>query len=153
MIHLLATFSLLFACGTNPQQHLESAQSSLASGSWDAAVTAAQEGLNASPEDTIAWRLELAMLEAYARGGKADETVKQIEKLAGANADRVNGKLYVSTAGQLKEAGDATGAITVLDAGAKRYPTDGEITKAIEAAKSTGDDAELEALRSLGYIE
>ncbi len=44
-------------------------------------------------------------------------------------------------------------AIDLHDAGAKRFPTDAEITKAIEAAKTTGDAAELEALRSLGYIE
>ena len=153
MIRTLATIALLFACGTSPAQHLESAKASMESGSWDGAVTAANDGLTAGPEPTVAWRLELVLLEAHARSGNAAESIKQIEKLATANVDRVNGKLYVSTAGQLKEGGDAPGAIDLLDAGAKRYPSDGEITQAIEVAKTTDDADELEALRSLGYIE
>ena len=61
------------------------------------------------------------------------------------------GKL--DTAGQLKEGGDPAGAIGVLDAGARRYPGDADITRAIEQLKTSGSDAELERLRSLGYVE
>jgi hypothetical protein len=41
----------------------------------------------------------------------------------------------------------------VLDAGARRFPQDADIARAIERSKATGTDAELERLRSLGYVE
>ncbi len=47
----------------------------------------------------------------------------------------------------------AAGAVTVLDLGAKQCPGDADIDKAIEQAKAGGTEAELEKLRSLGYIE
>jgi hypothetical protein len=64
----------------------------------------------------------------------------------------VKGPLYVQTAGQLREAGDAPGAVELLDAGVKRFPGDADLAKAIEAAKASGNDAERARLCSLGYL-
>jgi predicted Zn-dependent protease len=100
-----------------------------------------------------AWRLELAALEGEARGGKTAEVLARFERLAQAWSDQVTGSLYVQTAGQVKEAGDAAGAINVLDAGAKRFPDDPDITQAIAQSKATGTAEEIERLRSLGYVE
>jgi hypothetical protein len=49
--------------------------------------------------------------------------------------------------------GDATGAIDVLDAGAQRFPEADDIVRAISQLEARGTDAELERLRSLGYVE
>jgi len=56
--------------------------------------------------------------------------------------------------GELKSAGQGVVAIEVLDLGAKRFPEDPLIAKMIgDASAGGGDPAELEMLRSLGYVE
>jgi hypothetical protein len=149
----LPLLCLLAACGGGAEQRLEEARERLAAGDYAAAATAATEGLAAGAEGATAWRLELVALEGEARSGRAAEAQARLERLAEASPAQVSGTLYVQTAGQLKEGGDAPGAIGVLDAGARRYPEDADITRAIELAKATGSDAERERLRSLGYVE
>jgi hypothetical protein len=143
----------LLACGGAPEDELESARGYLAAGDYVGAAAAASRGLAAGAEGTTAWRLELAALEAEARSGKTAEVLARLGRLAGAWSAQVTGPLYVQTAGQVKEAGDAAGAISVLDLGAKRFPDDMAIAETIERSKTTGSDAELERLRSLGYVE
>jgi predicted Zn-dependent protease len=92
-------------------------------------------------------------LEAEARAKKTEAALARLERLAGAWAKQVGGSLFVQTAGQLREAGDPAGAIQLLDAGAKRFPEDADVQKAIAQARSAGTAAELEQLRTLGYIE
>jgi hypothetical protein len=150
----LALLGLLVSCGAGPEERLEQARARLAGGDYAAAAAAAAEGLAAGAQGATAWRLELAALEAEARGGKAAEVLARLERLGqGPFSGQVGGSLYVQTAQQLKEGGDAAGAIGVLDAGARRFPGDGDITRAIEQAKASGSDAEIERLRSLGYVE
>jgi hypothetical protein len=145
--------ALLLACGAGPEQQLETAREKLASGDYAAAGAAADQGLAAGASGPTAWRLELAALESEARRAQSAEAQARLERLAAAWSAQVNGALYVQTAGQLKEAGDSAGAIGVLDAGAKRFPGDADIAGAIERAKASGSNAELERLRSLGYVE
>jgi hypothetical protein len=149
----LSLLCLLWACGAGPEQQLEQARAHLASGDWAAAAAAASQGLAAGAEGSTAWRLELAALEGEARGGKTSEVLARLERLAGAWSSQVNGALYVQTAGQVKEAGDAAGAIGVLDAGARRFPDDADIARAIGQLQAGGSDEEIERLRSLGYVE
>jgi hypothetical protein len=145
---------LLLSCSGGPDAKLEEARAKLAAGDFAAAGAAANEGLAAGPEGAVAWRLELVALEAEARGGKGADSRARLERLAGGPfAAQAGGSLYVQTAGQLREAGDAAGAVDVLDSGAKRFPEDADIARAIEQAKASGSDAELERLRSLGYVE
>jgi hypothetical protein len=149
----LAAVSLLLACGPGPEGDLEAARERLAAGDYAGAADAASRGLAAGAEGATAWRLELAALEGEARSGRTAEVLARLERLAAAWPQQLTGALYVQTAGQLKEGGDAAGAIGVLDAGARRYPGDADITRAIEQAKASGSDAEIERLRSLGYVE
>ena len=147
-------FAVLVACGGNsPKKQLESAQAALASGDWAAASTAATAGLSAGAEGATAWRLELVGLEAQARGKQGAEALATIERLAGAYSSQVKAALYLQTATQLTEAGDGAGAISVLDAGLKRFPDDEGLKKAIDQAKLAGDDASMQQLRTLGYVE
>lgn len=150
---VLVLLGMLVSCGAGPEQQLEKARAQLAAGDYAAAAAAATQGLAAGAEGATAWRLELAALEGDARGGKTAEVVARLERLADAWSAQLTGPLYVQTAGQLKEAGDAAGAIGVLDLGAKRFPDDPDITRAIAQLKVTGSDAEIERLRSLGYVE
>jgi hypothetical protein len=144
---------LIAGCGGGPDAKLEQARQRLAAGDFAEAVAAADAGLAAGAEGATAWRLEIAALEAEARGGNAQAVQARLARLAQTWAAQATGALYVQTAGQLKEGGDAAGAIGVLDAGAQRFPDDADIARAIEQAKATGTDAEIERLRSLGYVE
>ena len=143
----------LVGCGVNPEGQLEKARELLSEGSYAEASAAANAGLAAGATGPVAWRLELAALEGEARDGKTADVLSRLETLGGAWKDQLNGALYVQTAGQVKEAGDATGAISVLDAGAKRFPADADIAQAISQTREKGGTAEQERLRSLGYVE
>lgn len=145
---------LLISCSSGPEGQLEKARAHLAAGDYAAAAAAARQGLSGGAEGATAWRLELAALEAEARGAQTDEVLARLTRLAaGTWSAQLTGPLYVQTAGQVKEAGDAAGAISVLDAGAKRFPEDADIANAIERSKASGSADEIERLRSLGYVE
>lgn len=146
--------ALLLGCGAGPERQLEHARESLASGDYAAAASAANAGLASGAQGATAWRLELIALESEARGARGSEALARLERLAaGGQSAQLNAPLYVQTAGQLKEAGDAAGAVSVLDAGVKRFPGDADLVGAIERSKASGSSAEVERLRSLGYVE
>jgi predicted Zn-dependent protease len=149
---VVAALSLLAACGASPEQQLEQAREELGSGSYAEAEASAAAGLEAGAEGATAWRLELVALEAEARARKTEAALARLERLAGAWAKQVGGSLFVQTAGQLREAGDPAGAIDLLHAGAKRFPEDPDVKKAIDQAKAAGSAAEYERLRTLGYL-
>jgi len=149
----VALLLLAVSCSAGPEDQLEKARGYLAAGDYAEAAAAADRGLDAGAEGSTAWRLELAALEGEARSASAARVLARLDRLAEAWSGQVTGALYVQTAGQVKEGGDAAGAINVLDAGAKRFPEDAEITRAIDQLKDTGTDDELERLRSLGYVE
>jgi hypothetical protein len=144
---------ILASCGTGPEEQLEKARGHLAQGAYAEAAADAAQGLAAGAEGSVAWRLELAALEGEARGGKTADVLARLDRLERAWTGQVTGSLYVQTAGQLKEAGDAAGAISVLDAGAKRFPEDTAIARAIAQSKTSGTPEEIERLRSLGYVQ
>jgi hypothetical protein len=149
---LFVSLALLLACGASPEDRLEAARAALAKGAYADAAATAGEGLAAGASGATAWRLELAALEGEARGKDGAAARARIERLAGEKPDQVKGPLYVQTAGQLREAGDAAGAVELLDAGLKRFPGDADLAKAIDAAKASGNDAERARLCSLGYL-
>ncbi len=150
---LLLPALALFACSGSPEDQLEKARQQLAAGAYADAAATADAGLAAGAEGSIAWRLELVALEGEARTAKTAAAKARLERLAGSHAAQVTGPLYVQTAGQVREAGDAEGAIGLLDAGAQRFPEDQDIAQAIERLKATGTSEEVERLRSLGYVE
>jgi len=146
--------ALVSGCGgTSPEAQLKAAEDHLAAATFDQAAAAATEGLAANPSDAaIRWRLEFALLEAQARGGDVEAATATLERLAALEGTQIKGTHYVSTADQLKAAGEAAGAVALLDKGLKRFPDDADITRAIERTKASGSMDELEALKSLGYL-
>lgn len=147
------TLLLALACGASAESHLESALKNLQSGQYDPAINDAAQGLQASPDDKTAWGLQLVVLEAYARSGKAAETNAKLEELATKHPDRVTPALYVEKADQLKGAGKAAEAIDTLHAADTRFPDDKAIDDALAKSSVEADPAAMERLKSLGYIQ
>jgi len=146
--------AVLCACEKSSHDQLLEARSSLASASYAAAIAAAEAGLEASPSKVDAWGLELVKLEAYARSGNGDSAKQQLVKLAGLYPKQLTSTDYSTTAQQLQTADRGPAAIEVLDLGKKRYPSDALIERMIaEAGSEESSPAELEMLRSLGYID
>ncbi len=141
-------------CRKPGAEHLVDARSDLADSAYDDAIAAAQDGLAAGGEATTVWGLELVLLEAHARAGHGLQTKELLIRLGADYPDFIPATEYTATAHQLKTAGDGPTAIEVLDLGAKRYPDSPIIAKMLGDSASAGSDpAELEMLRSLGYIE
>jgi DNA-binding SARP family transcriptional activator len=135
----LGAFALIFAicgCEKAPQEYLADARGDLADAVYDDAIAAAETGL-----------------QAHARAGHAQEAKDQLEKLANLHPNRVPASEYSATAYQLRSAGQGAAAIAVLDLGASVFPYDPVIARMIEQSKTGSDPAELEMLRSLGYVE
>jgi hypothetical protein len=156
----LAVISALCGCELSRQDHLIEARAALADADYAEAAAAAEAGLRAaatgSPDvldDATSWGLELARLEAYARAGRGEEAKAQLAELARLHPDRVEASAYFATAHQLRGAGAGTAAIEVLDMGAILFPYEPVIGRMIEESSEGGDPAELELLRSLGYVE
>ena len=156
-IRILAALALatgMCACEKSSREALSDARNALAEGSFSEAVAAAGTGLAGSPDEVTSWGLELVILEAHARAGSGAEAVGQIAKLAKAHPERISATDYSSTAQLLRTADQKPAAIEVLDLGVKRFPDDAILARMIEESVATGEDpAELEMLKSLGYIE
>jgi hypothetical protein len=142
------------------QDHLSEARAALADAAYDEALAAAESGLRAAAaeslealDDATSWGLELAKLEAHARAGHGEEAKEQLTELARRYPNRVVASEYFATAQQLRGADAGTAAIEVLDMGAILFPYEPVIGRMIEEASTGGDPAELELLRSLGYVE
>ena len=156
----LAVIATLCGCEMSRQEHLIEARAALADAAYDDAVAAAEAGLRAAAagsqdvlDDATSWGLELAKLEAYARAGHGEEAKAQLAQLAQLHPNRVEASEYFATAHQLRGAGAGTAAIEVLDRGAILFPYEPVIGRMIEESSEGGGPAELELLRSLGYVE
>jgi predicted Zn-dependent protease len=150
----LALMLVVCACGESSQDHLSGARKSLAGSDYADAIASADAGLAGSPDAVTTWGLELVKLEALARSGQGEATRAQLEELAAENPDRVSAADYSGTAQLLRAAGQKSEAIQVLDMGNKRFPDDSVISKMIAESVEKGvDPAELEMLKSLGYID
>jgi len=153
----LAVIAILCGCEMSRQDHLIEARAALADAAYDDAVAAAEAGLRAAaqdvPDDATSWGLELAKLEAHARAGHGEEAKAQLARLAELHPNRVEASEYFATAHQLRGVGAGTAAIEVLDMGAILFPYEPVIGRMIEESGESGDPAELELLRSLGYVE
>ena len=151
-----ALAAALVACGgPSARDALADAKSALAASRYDEAIASADAGLAAGADEVTAWGLELAKLEAFARAGRGDATVAQLETLAKQRPEQVPADQYAATADQLRAAGAGEAAVQALDAGLQRFPEDADLLAQLEEVKQAaapGSD-ELEMLRSLGYVE
>ena len=142
------------ACGGSAHDDLASARQALADTDYPAAVEAAAAGLAKGPDEVTEWGLELARLEALARSGDGEAARTHLNSLAERWPDRVPVAQYAATADQLRAAGSKPEAIQILDAGLQRFPDDAVLVRLIGADDSSGmESAELDMLRSLGYVE
>ncbi len=158
LLSALAVIACLCGCQMSRQDQLVEARAALAEADYDAAIAAAEAGLRAAAtpeaaEDATAWGLELAKLEAHARAGHGEEAKQQLGALVDRYPNRIVASEFFATAHQLRGAGAGTAAIEVLDMGAILFPYEPVIARMIEEASEGGDPAELELLRSLGYVE
>jgi predicted Zn-dependent protease len=150
----LALAAALCACGASAPEHLEDARAGLSDAAWSDVLAAADAGLRAHPDERTAWGLSLAKLEAHGRLGRGAEALALLEELAKQHPDRIPASQYCATADQLRSAGSGAAAIQVLDLGHRQHPADPSIGRLIASSQSAGaDPAELEMLKSLGYIE
>jgi len=156
----LAVMAALCGCQMSRQDHLADARAALADADYEAAADAAEAGLRVAVaggpdvlEDATTWGLELAKLEAYARAGRGAEAKAQLTELAKLFPNRVQASEYFATAQQLRGAGAGTAAIEVLDMGAILFPYEPVIARMIQESSEGASPAELDMLRSLGYVE
>jgi hypothetical protein len=146
--------ALAAGCGGSAQDQLAAARAELGDAAYDAALAAADAGLRAAPDPVTTWGLELVKLEAQARAGQGEAAWAQLDRLAAEHPERVPATQYAATADQLRSAGERTSAIRVLDLGLRHHPEDAALASLIHASQSAEvEPAELEMLRSLGYVE
>ncbi len=157
-ILLTPVIGLLFlnGCGPDPEQMKTEAQQALSVGDFSQAREISTRALEQVPESEkrLTWSLERIRLEALAREGQAAEALETLERLAAEYPEQAGTSLYLAIASYLGDAGDATGAIDILVAGDKRFPEESEKFEAqIRELQAGGlDPAEVERLRSLGYL-
>jgi hypothetical protein len=150
----VAAILALAACGRSARDQLDQARRALAETHYSEAISAADAGLAAKPEQITSWGLELVKLEALARSGQDEPTLAQLDKMTADWPDNMLADQFAATADQLRAAGKGPAAIQALDRGLKRFPSDAALLAQIAQAKQApapGSD-ELKMLKSLGYI-
>jgi tetratricopeptide (TPR) repeat protein len=157
-ILLTPVIALLFlvGCGADPEQLKIEAQHALSVGNFSQAREICTRALEQVPESEkrLTWSLERIRLEALARENQAAEARETLERLAAEYPEQADASLYLAIASYLTDAGDTSGAIDILVAGDERFPEESEKFEAqIRELQAGGlDPAEIERLRSLGYL-
>ena len=142
------------ACSRSAYDLLADARQGLSEAAYDDAIAAADEGLAAGPDEKTEWALEMVKLEALARGGYGDLATSQLSTLENSYPARIPVTQYAATSGQLRAAGKSPEAIQILDYGLQRFPGDPMLTRLLGLGDKEGmGSAELDMLRSLGYVE
>lgn len=154
---LLGAFWL--ACGPNFDALRQSAEKSLHSGNYAAALetcNAALEVLGTKKADPkLVWGFERIRLEAYARLGDGFQTGDSLLRLEREFPSQINASLYLTLAEYLRETGEPAEALQILATGDKKFPdASADFRAAIEDIKneSQQDEAVVEQLKKLGYL-
>ena len=162
LISLLLLAGLVFtSCGGASLDDLKtSAKAALASGDPVAALDAVDAGLKQAKVDgadkATIWSFEDLRLQALAKAGNADETVKELDRLAGDYGTQVTPALYTKLTSYVMET-DLLAAVSVLDAGAKKFTDDKAAFEALAGSLATkatesGDTEAMAKLKELGYL-
>lgn len=150
----LLLLGALCGCGASARDQLAEAREALAATDYTAAIEASAAGLRAVPDAATAWALETIRCEALARSGASGPLLEQLARLEIEAPERLTPTFYSASADQLRRAGDAAGAVQVLDRGLKRHPKSALLVGLIGAAsESSSGPEELDMLRSLGYVD
>ena len=148
--------TVLIGCGPDPEQLKIEALQALSVGNFSQAREISTRALEQVPESEkrLSWSLERIRLEALAREGQGADALEALERLAAEYPDQAGASLYLAIASYLQDAGDASGAIDILVAGDERFPGESAKFEAqIRELQAGGlDPAEIERLRSLGYL-
>ena len=146
----------LIGCGPDVEQMKDEAQRALSVGDFSRAREISTRALEEIPESEkrLIWSLERIHLEALARENQGEEARETLERLAAEYPAQANATLYLAIASYLRDAGGTSGAIDILLAGDERFPEESDKFKAqIQELQAGGlDPAEIERLRSLGYL-
>ncbi len=153
------TVAVPLSCGSRTaSESADAAVAAFSAGDFAKARELCDQGLAAegASDRAVAWKLERVRIESMASSGDAaGEVAAGLERLAGAFATQVDAAFYAKITEELSKSGNLVGAITVNDAGKKRFPEvaarfDAVMDSLKEAA--THDDAAMDKLNSLGYV-
>jgi hypothetical protein len=109
----------------------------------------------ASEEKT--WRAEKFRVLALGKLGKGEEVSEELNRLESAFGDKVTPEFYGRVGEYLTDSGNYLAAITVLDAGTKKFPDESALFRPFiesckERATTAGDSVAVKKLESLGYL-
>lgn len=157
LVPVVCLLAVLAACGGSLADQEKAARDALGARDWSGALRVADAALatsEAKSQQAAAWRLEQIRLDALAGGAQGQQVVSSLERLAQAYPQQATSALYRALADKLRAAGDTPGAIDVLVAGDRRFPSDHAVfAEAIESLQKSGlDPAEVERLKALGYL-
>ena len=104
-----------------------------------------------------AWKVEKFRVLALGKLGKGEEVSEELIRLESAFGDQVTPGLYGRVGGYLTDSGNYLAAITVLDAGTKKFPDKSALFRRLlesckERATSAGDSAAIKKLERLGDL-
>ncbi len=107
--------------------------------------------------DAKAWKVEKLRLLALGKLGRGDEAAEELARLDGAYSGKVKAELYAQVGGYVMDSGEYTQAVTVLDAGAKKYASKKDVFMPIiqtcsKLASDAGDNEATAKLKALGYL-
>ena len=159
---LIGLCLLAAACGApSLDQSITDLQASLDAGSYEQVLQEVPGLLerckSENAGDATAWKVEKMRLLALGRLGRGDEATEELARLDGAYEGKVKAQLYAQIGGYVMDADEYTQAVTVLDAGAKKFADKKDVfMPIIETCKTrateAGDSAALAQLKSLGYL-
>lgn len=163
LLAALALALILPACsgGATLDEAIDGLQVRFDAREFEAVVTDAEALLARctaeSADAAKTWRVERLAVSALARQGQGNAAAERLERLAPTYTAQINAKFYNQIAGYVEEAGNLTEAVSVCDAGAKRFPQNApEFMPRIESLKeralASGDEATIAHLKSLGYL-
>lgn len=153
-----ALLCLIAACGgsADPAKLTDEGYAALGKSDWKGAQADFNSALETlKPSDPGYLRAKMGWIEAaiYTEPGKAKD---EFLALAAGMSQQVKSSDYISVASKLTGERKFSEAIAVLESGLKAHSEDPKVRAVGEAikkaAEKAGDNASLEALKSLGYL-
>ncbi len=163
-LSLAAVLVTAASCGgsgaeaSTPTEHLQAAMEQVKAGDSAAAVEHFDAALAALGDDTASPLYKQALLakvDALAKDDPSSASVAFVEALEAA-PEAFNATDYGKAANSIADGGSFQTALDMLEAAKKQFPeandVDGMVVAMKARAEAEGDPAELELLRSLGYL-
>ncbi|MFT7463567.1 MAG: hypothetical protein ACI9EF_001912 [Pseudohongiellaceae bacterium] len=159
---LITCCALLSACGPGSiNDSVTALQNSFNAKDFPAVIAAAGPLLERCEAEKassgVAWRVEKLRLQALASEGEGAKSLAKLEELDGAYEGKVDAALYNKICGMVTETGAYQEALSILDAGQKKYPEMEavflpQIAKLKDSILNGGSDAAKAMLKQLGYL-